>query len=541
MILFILGGVLMLALCIFIHELGHYLFGRMVGIKAEIFSIGYGKGIWKKKVGDTTWQITAIPLGGYVKFYGDEENPEKRKESSKLAQSGGFYNAPPLRRIVPVLGGPLFNLILGFLLFLLLHSLSGPLNPRVTFFEDSEADSPARKAGLKNNDIISSVDGKPVHSFMELVQIVALSNGKTLQFEVERDGKRIQKAVKPDVLPSGVSSIGLRMPGERYLQVNYPTLSSWRWRLAALFGNQEVPSHMQALPYLKDGDIIISVEGTAVSSVTSLQGILGRYHGQTVSIEVRRQLIPWLAPWPKYKKTIEVPTRPEYSLYLTNIIDRKYGLLVNNQQFHSALAEHQRGLNYILVNSRAPVSFQHLANQFSSSKNARLNMGEREYTAKMKSSKIGLIGFRPSTLVYGDYLDSHTSWWASLKASFRDLGNSIMVYPAFFQGLISGRVSFIENAAGPLRIVGAAGLVLESGFQNYLHLFAAISIALFIMNLLPFPVVDGGHIVFFLYEAVVGKPLSLRLRETMHRFGFASLLFLGMWIMYRDFLWIIGL
>ncbi len=541
MILFILGGALMLGLCIFIHELGHYLFGYFVGIKAEIFSIGYGKGIWKKKIGDTTWQITAIPLGGYVKFYGDEDNPEKRNEETKLPQAGGFYSAPPLRRIIPVLGGPFFNLILGFLLFLLLHSLSGPLSPKVMFAQEAGIHSPARQAGLRSGDLVRSIDGQPVHSFIELAQLVALSKGKALEFEIQRKDKVIKKIVKPDVLPSGVSRIGLRMPGTRYLQVNYPTLSSWRYRLAALFGENDMPHHMQALPYLKDGDIIVSVEGIPIPSAQALQKILGSHHGKTVTVGIKRQRFPWLAPWPKYEETVEVPTHGEYSIELTSILDQKYGVAIRNQKLHSALAEHQRGLNYILINSKAPGSFDRLAKNFKQAKSANIRLGERQYRAKIKSQKVGLMGFRPATLVYGDYLDSHGSWLATLQASLRDLKSSILVYPTFIKGLFSGRISFIDNAAGPLRILGVAGIVLESGFQNYLHLFAAISIALFIMNLLPFPVVDGGHIVFFLYEAIAGKPLSVRIRETMHRFGFATLLFFGAWVMYRDFLWIIGL
>lgn len=70
MLILFIGGVLLLGITIVIHELGHLLLGRLVGIKAEIFSIGYGKGIWKKKIGDTIFQITPFPLGGYVKFYG---------------------------------------------------------------------------------------------------------------------------------------------------------------------------------------------------------------------------------------------------------------------------------------------------------------------------------------------------------------------------------------------------------------------------------------------------------------------------------------
>ena len=119
MVITILAGVFMLGVCIIIHELGHLLMGKAVGVKAEIFSVGYGRGIWKKKIGDTTWQVTAIPLGGYVKFYGDDYDEGRDVK-------GGFFSVSPLKRIIPVLGGPLFNLILGLIIFLGLGMFTAP-------------------------------------------------------------------------------------------------------------------------------------------------------------------------------------------------------------------------------------------------------------------------------------------------------------------------------------------------------------------------------------------------------------------------------
>ena len=523
----------MLGLCIFIHELGHYVFGRLVGVKAEVFSIGYGKGRWKKKIGDTTWQITAIPLGGYVKFYGDDTPDQK--------VPGSLCSIPPLRRMIPVLGGPLFNLFLAFLILVLLHSFSGPLVPRVVLAEEESQTSAARRSGLRNGDLILAVDGRLVYSFMELSQHVALSGGKPLELLLERNGREIKKTVKPDVLPSGISNIGLRMPGERYLKVNYPGLSLWRYRLDRLLGEKSLPRGMRALPYLKNGDIILSVEGRQINSPQDLQKILGSYHGKSVSVQLLRERYSWLAPWPKYEKTVQVPTHSEWVINLTNIADQKYKRRVPDQKLYSVIPEHQHALNFIRVKGQAPGSFQRMAKSFARPAVVQMEMGARRFRARLQSQKIALLGFRPTTLVYGDYLDSHPSFVASLKEALRDLLNNIMVYPAFFKGLFNGQFSFLDNAAGPVRIFGAAGIVLQSGFQNYLQLFAAISIALFIMNLLPFPVVDGGHLVFFLYEAIRGRPLSLKLREGLHRIAFGVLLFVGLWIMYRDLLWFVGL
>ncbi len=533
MIVFILGGAFMLGLCIFIHELGHYVLARFVGVKAEIFSIGYGKGRWKKKIGDTTWQITAIPLGGYVKFYGESEPGRK--------QQGSFYSIPPLKRIIPVLGGPLFNLLLGLLILLLLHHLSGPLAPRIVLAEE-EAPSPAQLAGLRNGDLVKSIDDKKVRNFMEMAQIVALSKGETMDFVVERNAKLIQYKLNPEVSSTGLSSIGLRMPGERYLQVNYPAFLPLRYQLWSWLGLEKTSQGGRALPYLKDGDILLSVEGHKLSSPKDLRKILGDYHGQKVKVSLLRERFPWLAPWPKVEKIVEVPTYPEYIIHIKSLRDEKYKTSLESEALYSAFSDHQRALNFITINGQAPGSFESLYKRHSpsSKKRHQIQMGERSFSAHIETQKIGLMGFQPSTLIYPDYLDSHPSFWDAWKESLRDLYNNIMLYPAFFQGLFSGRLSFLDNAAGPVRIFGAAGMILETGFQNYLHLFAAISIALFIMNLLPFPVVDGGHIVLFLYEHFAGKPLPLKVRENLHRIGVLALLAAGLIIMYQDIQWLLS-
>ena len=257
MLLFILSGVFVLGLSVFIHELGHLCFGYLVGVKAEIFSIGYGKGRIKKKIGVTTWQITAIPLGGYVKFYGDE-NPDVKVPN-------GFYNVSPLKRIIPVLGGPFFNLILAFIVYLVLHSVSGPLAPKIAINEEEKlSNSPAYNAGLQNGDNVLSVDGKKVTNFMDMAQVITLSSKDKIIFEVDRNGKILKKELSPETSSNGMSYAGIRMPGERYLQVNYSKSDLFSYYYKKLLGQDTIPRKIKAYPYLKNGDIIVSVENEKI-------------------------------------------------------------------------------------------------------------------------------------------------------------------------------------------------------------------------------------------------------------------------------------
>ncbi|MBW7856925.1 MAG: site-2 protease family protein [Leptonema sp. (in: Bacteria)] len=540
MIALILGGVFLLGVCIVIHEMGHMLMGRLVGVRAEIFSFGYGKGIWKKKVGDTTYQITAIPLGGYVKFYGDDiTDPD-----SKVP--GGFFSAPPLIRIIPVLGGPLFNLLLGFVVFLGLSAFSGMPPANVQLWEEMGNDSPAYQAGLRNGDRILSIDGREVKTFQDVQQIAALSGGIDLPVVYSRNGKTNETVVHPDVGAGGRGNIGLRLPGERFIEVNFPFGESFKYRLATIFGVRDASqANLRAIDFLQNGDVILAVQGERISDPGQLQEILGRYHGQEIELRLKRQTIPWLAPWFTKEVTVTVPTKGEYRFELTNVIDQKYAASIGDFTLNSYVGEHQRFISDLKIDGKPAASFENLFSRFENKELASLVVGEggatKEYTAYVQTKKIGTIGFRPGSVINAEYSTVSVGVGEILSNAVRQTVDNIMIYPEFIGRLASGRISFIENTTGPLAMFAIAGVVIKTDIRDYFQLMAAISIALMVMNLLPFPVVDGGHIVFFLIEAIMGKPLSPNVLEAVYRFGFTVLMGFGIFIMYRDFLFIIGL
>jgi len=535
MIVVILGGIFMLAVCIFIHELGHFLMGRLVGIRAQIFSIGYGRGVWKKRIGETTYQITAIPLGGYVKFYGDDYfEPDHAP--------GGLLSAAPWRRIVAVLGGPFFNLLLGLVVFFLLHTFSGPLSPRIFISEEGGQDTPAYRDGLRNGDLVLSLNGEAVKDFYDLQQNIILSGGAELRFRVKRGEEEKEMIVHPRVDQAGRAFVGIRTPGQRFLEVNYPFKDLWAYRFFSLFPSSDgPPRRLRALPYLHQGDVILKVQDFEPHSIQELQLFLGKFNGNPVELTVKRETLPWLAPWFHAETKVTIPTSAEFKVILSGLFDVKYGEKIPDQEILSYVTEHEKGLYDIKINGQPPGSFEDLYRKFSEKSSAEISFNGRDYTAEVVVEKIGLLGFQPNNVIVREYQRPSGSFTEIASTSLKDTWENIMVYPSFFKSLVSGRLSFIDNAMGPVGMFAVAGVVFKYGFIDYMHMLATISIALMVMNLLPFPVVDGGHIVFFLIEAVAGRPVSPIVMEAVNRVGFSILLFLGLWIMYRDFLFLIGL
>ena len=198
MLILILGAILMLGVCIFVHELGHLLCGLIVGVKARIFSIGYGRGIWKKRIGGVILQVTNIPIGGYVLFRGDEYGKNLR------GKPGELLSTPPIKRMIPVLGGPLFNLIMGFLIFALLAYVGDEQPGNKIFIDKSIQDySAAYEVGLRSGDKITSINGKPTESFEDIFTQVILSGGEKLEVEYKREEKVSKVAIIPNVYTSG--------------------------------------------------------------------------------------------------------------------------------------------------------------------------------------------------------------------------------------------------------------------------------------------------------------------------------------------------
>jgi len=204
----IIPFIILILVVVFIHEYGHYYFAKKYGVGVTDFSIGFGKEIfgWNDKSG-TRWKICWIPLGGYVKFFGDrnvfsQSDQEKIiNKYNKEDQKKLFVLKPLYQRTLIVVGGPLANYLLAIVIFFSVYMFIGKdFTPAV--INDVQKDSPAMTAGLKNNDIIVSIDGNKVKSIMEVSKYITMSTDELIEFVILRSNQELIFKVEPNMVMS---------------------------------------------------------------------------------------------------------------------------------------------------------------------------------------------------------------------------------------------------------------------------------------------------------------------------------------------------
>src|SRR5512133_2186136 len=172
--IYLLSAVVVLGLLIFVHELGHFIFAKLFGVGVEKFSLGFGPKIIGKQIGETEYRISAFPLGGYVKMVGegaDEELPPADLEQSFMAKA-------PLKKMIIVAAGPVFNLIFAYVVFVVVCMIGIP--SATSKIGDVVKEKPAALAGLRAGDRVTAIDGKPVDRWNDLATLIADSGGKPL-------------------------------------------------------------------------------------------------------------------------------------------------------------------------------------------------------------------------------------------------------------------------------------------------------------------------------------------------------------------------
>ena len=196
--------VFVLSIVVFFHELGHFLVARLCGVRILAFSIGFGPeiaGFYDRH--GTRWKIAVIPLGGYVKFFGDESaasTPDKARISTmdEAERAESFIFQPVIKRAAIVAAGPIANFLLAIVIFSGIFMLFGmqTMSPRV---DEVQPDSPAAAAGFQPGDMVLSIGGEKIDSFSDMQRIVSDSAGDSLNIKVERNGKEVDLKATPEL------------------------------------------------------------------------------------------------------------------------------------------------------------------------------------------------------------------------------------------------------------------------------------------------------------------------------------------------------
>ena len=216
MLQYIISFIILISIVVFIHEYGHYYFAKKYGVGVTDFSIGFGQEIfgWNDKSG-TRWKICWIPLGGYVKFFGDRnvysqaDHKEILEKYNEEEQKKLFILKPLYQRTLIVFGGPLANFLLALVIFFSIYTFVGKdFTPAV--INEVQKDSPAMIGGLKQNDVILEIDGNKVESIMDVSKFITMSTDEIIDFKVKRSYDELILKIKPNIVP-GEDNLGNKL------------------------------------------------------------------------------------------------------------------------------------------------------------------------------------------------------------------------------------------------------------------------------------------------------------------------------------------
>ncbi len=208
----LISFVLVLGVLIFVHELGHFLFAKLFGVRVLKFSLGFGNKVVGKKWGETEYLISAFPLGGYVKMYGEQPGDEIAEADKQVS----FSHKKVWQRFGIVFGGPLFNLLFAVVLFLFMFSFAGLPEPvDSTLIGKVSPDSVAEKVGLEAGDVILSINGEKTTSWEQISKLVRDSGGRELTLVLDRKGREL--TIKATPAMEKVRNLFGEEVGERYM------------------------------------------------------------------------------------------------------------------------------------------------------------------------------------------------------------------------------------------------------------------------------------------------------------------------------------
>jgi regulator of sigma E protease len=538
--------VLLVSSLIFIHESGHFAFAKIFGVKVLTFSIGFGPRVVRIRGKETEYCIGLLPFGGFVKML--EES--KRSEPILPEERGRTFEAQSLwKRVVIVLAGPAMNVLFPVALYTSVFLEDAQFLPPTV--GGVEPGKPA-DGKLEPGDRIASIDGESVSSFPEVQRIVAGRAGTPVKLGVERDGKSLDVSV-PVADEATVRDLDIvEHTGRIGIDPHFP---------AAVIGiaRHDAP----AAAGLRTFDLVTAVNGKRIERFVDLVDALASNRGDQVVISYRRPvdvpralggLCELAVLEPGAATVTPLPRAPgaappaDASARAADVLERTG--IESADMFVAfvpeASSEWRAGLrpgDRITMLDGAP---QRLWRTMESELIAGADkMHDLQWTRDGAPMR-GL--FQVRTEEWDDEFDQHhkryvfrTDHWLPPApdrlvpnphplpyAIRRAVVQTVSVIKFISVGLlrlVQGRVS-LSSVSGPITMYDIAGQAAAQGTTNFVWAMALISVNLGLINLLPIPVLDGGHLLFFLFEAARRRPLPLRTREVASLVGMVMLVLL---------------
>ncbi len=425
MLITLLAFVFVLGVLIFVHELGHFLAARRIGVRVLTFSLGFGPKVLSFRRGDTEYCISAVPLGGYVKMAGETpDEPLTGREDEFLSKS-------KWQRFQVLIMGPVMNILLAFVLtwVVLLRGAEIPAYlDRAPVVGAVAQGSPAERAGIKAGDRLVSVAGRPVTTWEDAGLAIGTKARREVTIELVRDGRTETVRVTPDA--EGKFEVG-----------NIGVEPDSRPAIRSLISGE--PAQKAGL---KPGDVVVSVNGERMLGSEQLSEAIAKHPNQPITLAIERRGMPMV-------------------FTITPALRGNKGMIGI-----------QIGMETRVIQP-GPVQALNLS-------------------VKKNYEYGGLI--------------------------FRTLG-----------GLVTRETS-PKQLMGPVAIAQLSGEYAALGWIPLFSLMAMISLNLGILNLLPIPVLDGGHIFIMAIEAIARRDFSAKVKENMLLAGFVVLMLLMVTVIYND-------
>lgn len=421
-----------LGVLVFVHELGHFLAAKFSGMRVDRFSIGFPPRAFGKKIGDTDYCISWIPLGGYVKIAGMVDESMDTEFVNNEPQHWEFRAKPMWKRMLVISAGVIMNLLLAVVIFWSLHYLRGKDTMESTEIGYVAEGSAAEKAGLLTGDRVLSVNGTTVTHWEEFQNLVYIENlGNDISMAVDRSGERKTISIRADEMP-GVSEglLGITV-GQLVSTIN------------------AVESGMPAADMgLKAGDTLIAADNVPIKS------------------------------------------RPEFIAYV------------------KAHAGKQLTLSW--------------------KRGAELLTDSATVTAE------GRLGISIGSVYVGPMKHISYTLFEAFPEGLREIGQSVRLFGITVAKLFTGKASMKESFGGPIAIAQIATQSAELGTQAFLWFMAQLSITLAIMNILPIPALDGGHLLMLIIEKVFRREIPNKIKIAVQQAGFVLLLAFMAFVIYND-------
>lgn len=425
----VLPFVVVLGIVVSVHEYGHYIVARWCGIRADVFSIGFGPVLWSRvDRRGTVWQLAALPLGGYVKFHGDSDG-SSRADPAALARMSAderaetFHGASVGRRMLTVLAGPFFNFLLSVVVFAGLALWFGMPTERPTLGEI--APLPGVVQPLETGDVLLEVNGRPIGDFGDVyLAATEMPQPGPMAFVIERAGQRMHVEA-PFAMPPLVGDVMPLSPASR--------------------------------AGLKPGDVIMAADGAPLVSFEDLRKAVTGSGGREIALDVWRDG----------------------------------------------------------ANLRLPIT----------PREQDADDGQGGFERRVMIGAVSASLYQPMTATPAP--------WTAIGLGVERVGAVIVQSLNGLRSIIAGAIG-ADNLQGPLGIAQISGETASQGLASFVALIGVISTAIGLLNLFPIPVLDGGHFVAFVIEAIRGRPPSERVMQVAMSIGLGLILLLMVFATYND-------